>query len=115
MAGFLVTIVKLAHHVTKQLVYLFLSERHQSCQYSLDALDVRWLERTDNYAAVRGFQYNARSPDFQSASSRSLGDWIRHRSVGKCARAYRLIRFHVGLAPDLDVKRAVGSVTRRTS
>lgn len=71
-AGFLMTIVKLAHHVAERKVDVLLGERHQPGQDPLDALGIGQLERANDDPAVGGLEHDAGSPDLQSTGAISV-------------------------------------------
>ena len=114
VTGLLMPVVKLAHHVTEQEIDFRLRHRHQPRQDSLDALGVGQLEGADDDPAVGGLQHDAGPPDLQpgAAISWPVGDAVHHRGFRDFGRARQSIRIHVSLAPDLGVKRSIGSVTR---
>ena len=59
VAGLLVAVVELAHHVAEQEVDFRLGERHQPRQDSLDPLSAGRLERPDDDPAVGGLEHDA--------------------------------------------------------
>ncbi len=65
MAGLLVPVVKLPHHVLDEGVDLRLREGHDARDDPLDPVLVGQLERPDHDPGVAGLQHDARAPDIQ--------------------------------------------------
>ena len=116
VAGFLMAAVKLAHHVVEQDVDFLFRERHDPRDDPFDPMVAGRLEGPDHDPAVVGFEDDARPADVQLGTARGRAfacalSWWGSREV----RWSSSIRSHPWrLAPDLGVKRSIGSEPERS-